>query len=170
MECKIANDFMNLHMDGALNEADSAALQAHLEVCENCVADFAAYSEILEGFGDLEIIEAPEGFADAVMARVSELDIYSPKAAPAKKARFIDNLVFALLPITAVAISVMAILLVYRYEAHEALLANGWYAAAGIFETAAFAAVDFISGVMYNISLYLNWLTQYVTRHSWLLL
>jgi len=41
----------------------------------------------------LEIVEAPEGFAEAVMAKVAALDLYTPKVARSKE-KLIDGLIF----------------------------------------------------------------------------
>ncbi|MCL2169853.1 MAG: hypothetical protein FWB74_07505, partial [Defluviitaleaceae bacterium] len=71
-----------------------------LDDCADCAEDFEAYSTMMQGFTamEMEIVEAPEGFAPAVMAKVAALDLYAPKKS--KKAKVLDSLIllpFALL-------------------------------------------------------------------------
>lgn len=66
-------------VDGELNDTERAEVLAHLETCEPCREFFAELTAMHDALGELEEYDAPEGFADGVMARVHE--------APAPKKR-----------------------------------------------------------------------------------
>ena len=66
-------------IDGELNDTERAEVLAHLETCEPCREFFTELSAMHAAFGELEEFDAPEGFADGVMARLHE--------APAAKKR-----------------------------------------------------------------------------------
>lgn len=66
-------------VDGELNDTERAEVLAHLETCESCREFFAELTAMHDALGELEEYDAPEGFADGVMARVHE--------APAPKKR-----------------------------------------------------------------------------------
>ena len=66
-------------VDGELSDAERAEVLAHLETCEGCREYLAELTAMHAAFGELEEYDAPEGFADGVMARVHE--------APAPKKR-----------------------------------------------------------------------------------
>ena len=63
-------------VDGELNDTERAEVLVHLETCESCREFFAELTAMHAAFGELEEFDAPEGFADSVMARLHE----APKA------------------------------------------------------------------------------------------
>jgi len=82
------------YMDGILKPAEEADLKEHMESCAECFEDFTAYSEILQGFNNMEIVEAPADFAPAVMAKIATLNLYAPKKGSIKE-RLVDVSIFA---------------------------------------------------------------------------
>ena len=58
--------------DGELNDAERAEVLAHLEACEPCREFLAELTAMHAAFEDMEEFDAPEGFADSVMARLHE--------------------------------------------------------------------------------------------------
>ena len=66
-------------VDGELSDAERAEVLAHLETCEGCRAYLAELSAMHATLGEMEEYDAPEGFADGVMARLHET------AAPKKR-------------------------------------------------------------------------------------
>ena len=80
MECSKANELMMKYMDGTLAEADAERLRRHVAQCEGCKADFLVYDEIVSEFSAMDETPAPEGFVDAVMAKVDALESASVKA------------------------------------------------------------------------------------------
>ena len=65
-------------MDGELNDTEREEVLAHLETCEPCREFFAELTAMHAALGELEEFDAPEGFADGVMARLHE----TPKKRP----------------------------------------------------------------------------------------
>ena len=59
-------------MDGELNDSEKTEVLAHLETCEGCREYLAELTAMHDALGELEEFDAPEGFADGVMARVHE--------------------------------------------------------------------------------------------------
>ena len=58
--------------DGELSDAERAEVLAHLETCEPCRDYLAELAAMHAAFEDMEEYDAPEGFADSVMARLHE--------------------------------------------------------------------------------------------------
>ena len=96
MVCEKSNDLMMRYMDGLLDAFDEMNLNKHIETCEACREDFAVYKDMLEGFNfnTMEITEAPEGFADAVLAQLEGVNIYFPEKVR-NKGKIFDNILFA---------------------------------------------------------------------------
>lgn len=67
-------------VDGELTEPEKTMLLDHVEVCEDCRARLAELMVMHAAFEDLEEYDAPEHFAEGVMARLHE------EAAPKKTA------------------------------------------------------------------------------------
>ena len=69
---------LSAFVDGELNEAERDKVLVHLEACEGCRDYLAELAAMHAAFEDMEEYDAPEGFADGVMARLHE-------AAPKKR-------------------------------------------------------------------------------------
>ena len=59
-------------LDGELTDAERDGVLAHLETCEACRTYFAELNALRDALGGMEEIDAPEGFAAGVMARLHE--------------------------------------------------------------------------------------------------
>lgn len=71
--CAKNQGFMMRYMDSAITDREMASLKAHMELCESCREDFAAYERMLAEFAGMELSEAPAGFELAVMAKIGLL-------------------------------------------------------------------------------------------------
>jgi len=91
--CEKYGEWMMKYMDGLLDDFEQMNLDKHIEACEACREDFAIYQEMLTEFNTEEIIEAPEGFAAAVMEKVEDINIYFPKKVR-DKGKMLDNVIF----------------------------------------------------------------------------
>jgi predicted anti-sigma-YlaC factor YlaD len=80
MDCNKAEEYFMKYMDGTLSEREAAALNAHLAECEACREDFKLYDVILADFADEALLAAPEGFEEAVMAKIDALTDVEHKA------------------------------------------------------------------------------------------
>ncbi|MCL2855778.1 MAG: zf-HC2 domain-containing protein [Defluviitaleaceae bacterium] len=144
-------DLMMKYMDGGLDDFEKMNLEKHMEVCEVCAEDFAAYSQILQGFGEMELTEAPEGFAEGVMAKVTELDLYAPaKAKESRKSKVIDGLIFTGFGLVAAVVFGGGALALFGGEI------LGWVYGAGLYGIASFLApvAEACATVVGNIN---NW-------------
>lgn len=65
-------ELLSAFLDGELSEAERADVLAHLGTCEACRTYFAELTAMHDAFGDMEDIDAPEGFAEGVLARLHE--------------------------------------------------------------------------------------------------
>ena len=63
---------LSAFLDGELTDAERDGVLAHLETCEACRTYLAELTALHDAFGDLEDIDAPEGFAEGVLARLHE--------------------------------------------------------------------------------------------------
>ena len=69
-ECHRMRKLFSEYLDGELDDAQRAALEAHLRSCGPCREDLALWRRTVAGVADLPAWKAPEGFAENVMARV----------------------------------------------------------------------------------------------------
>ena len=74
MNCRDAEKYMMKYMDGEMSLAEAAELQVHVSECPICACAFQIYDHMLEEFESYALMEAPEGFEGAVMARVTQLE------------------------------------------------------------------------------------------------
>lgn len=66
---------MMKYMDSCISEEEADELRKHVSECEICKEDFLIYDEILEEFSNMDnIIQAPEGFEQQVMAKIEALE------------------------------------------------------------------------------------------------
>ncbi|MDR2167959.1 MAG: hypothetical protein LBE35_08960 [Clostridiales bacterium] len=123
--CNKYGEFMMKYMDKELSLCDfeEMNLKKHMEVCADCREDFAAYSEILQGFDDMEIVEAPADFAPAIMAKVAALNLYNSP----KKGRILDGLIFGAWAILALGLFGGAALALFGAEILTWLQGAGLY-------------------------------------------
>jgi len=145
MECSKANELMMKYMDGALSEADAERLHKHIAQCDMCKADFMIYDEIVSEFSTLDEAPAPDGFVDAVMAKIGALETESASAKASVKA---DNILVTVWGIFTVLLGLGFVLALNR-DAVSTFLASQ-PALAGYMETLAPLGVmvgDFAAGI-----------------------
>ena len=87
MECKFADELMMKYMDGMITEKEANHLHDHLSQCDACTESFKVYDDILADFAEAPLYEAPDGFEEAVMAKVAACEVPYQK-----RAQGIDNL------------------------------------------------------------------------------
>lgn len=73
MNCGDAEKYIMKYMDGEMTTAEAELLQMHLSGCPVCTAAFQIYDHMLTEFDDFVLVEAPEGFESAVMAKITQL-------------------------------------------------------------------------------------------------
>ena len=93
MNCEQMLELLSARLDGELNQAEEQAVQAHLEQCPECRALWEQLSALQFSLEDLEILPAPEEFAQGVMARVRQ-ESRRPKVVPLWKHRQVRALVY----------------------------------------------------------------------------
>ena len=72
MDCVQAEVAMMQHVEKTITAEMAKKLAEHILTCETCHEYFFAFDEMMEAVGDdFEVVEAPDGFVDSVMARVS---------------------------------------------------------------------------------------------------
>jgi len=72
MTCDKAQNAVMLYHEKRLRPIKAMALHRHIRKCEDCRQFFLAFT-------DCELVEAPEGFTEAVMAKVMALPAHTPK-------------------------------------------------------------------------------------------
>ena len=145
MECSKANELMMKYMDGAISTQEAERLHKHIEQCEDCKADFLIYDEIVTGFSTLDETPAPDGFTEAVMAKIESLETESASAKASVKA---DNILVTVWGIFSVLFGLGFALAMNREAISEFLSSRP--ALAGYMETLAPIGVmagDFASGI-----------------------
>ena len=80
MSCDRYLELFALRLDGPLAEEEEQELEEHLRRCPDCRAAGAQLAALRAGFGELEDIPAPEGFAQGVMERIRAEE--RPKVTP----------------------------------------------------------------------------------------
>ncbi len=84
MSCDKYYVHMMHYMDGAITTEEERLLREHIKTCSACKEDFEIYEEMLKGFSETEIINAPDGFEEAVMSKIQSLEhTYEPMPAAA---------------------------------------------------------------------------------------
>lgn len=71
MNCENALELMNRELDGALTEAESAALQAHLDACPDCRETWRQLHELDALLQESEL-EPPAALHDGVMRAIRQ--------------------------------------------------------------------------------------------------
>jgi len=125
MACNRYGDLMMKYMDGGLSATEKTSLHEHMEACEACAEDFAAYGEILEGFEAMELVEAPPELTTQVMERVAALNLYAPKkSAKTSLKEKVTLVAFALFGFAAV---FMVALSLFGTQIVSLLYGLGWF-------------------------------------------
>ncbi|MDR1541352.1 MAG: zf-HC2 domain-containing protein [Clostridiales bacterium] len=75
MECDAAGEYMMKYMDGILSDHEAELLNRHIGQCSRCKEDFLIYDGIMADFSKMEIVEAPDGFEELVMAKIRTLPV-----------------------------------------------------------------------------------------------
>lgn len=70
MDCERCTQLLSARLDEPLSREEEEWLQTHLAACPECRALAEELEELKAGFGELEEISAPEGFAQGVMDRI----------------------------------------------------------------------------------------------------
>jgi len=169
MVCEKSNDLMMRYMDGLLDHFDEMNLGKHIETCDACREDFAMYTEILQGIGEkMEVVEAPEGFAEAVMAQIDDIKIYFP-AKTRNKGKIIDNIIFVTWGAVAFTFVSGLLLFLLHDQIFAWLDANGFVAvSSALYPFAAWTAGFGAATVAYVTNTF-EWLTTAMTTY-WLAL
>ena len=81
MNCEEASLLISARLDGQLTAEEEQRLQAHLDGCADCRALAADLENIRADWTDLDDLEAPEGFTQAVMEKIEAMDS-KPKVVP----------------------------------------------------------------------------------------
>ena len=126
MVCEKSAQLMMLYMDGLLDDFEEMNLTKHMESCSACREDFAAYKEMLEGFSQnkLEIIEAPEGFATAVMEKIEGINLYFPEKVRSH-GKIFDDILFGIWGSLALLLVAGTTLFLYQEQILYWLAENG---------------------------------------------
>ncbi|MCL2415268.1 MAG: zf-HC2 domain-containing protein [Defluviitaleaceae bacterium] len=169
-DCMIINNLMTKYMDtnGTLSKEEREQLDIHLYDCADCAEEFAAYGEVLQGFGELDIeimdFDIPKDFEQIVMAQINELNIYKKNDEIPKTTKIIDNILFVAFGFVALLFSVATPLTIYRHEVDAVLLNNGYDALAAFISPITFGIADFAENVLGSLSVALTWITQTITE------
>jgi anti-sigma factor RsiW len=88
MRCVRVDSLIDVYVDGRLTPRDAAKLEAHLLSCARCSRRAEAARALAKSLALEPKAKAPEGFLDAVMARVYREALWSPSGAetPARSA------------------------------------------------------------------------------------
>lgn len=86
MDCDKAGDAMMQYVEKTIKPMVAIRLARHVHKCESCREYFLALDETAEAFAEpcaeaelaTERVSAPEGFTEAVMARIRKLPVYAP--------------------------------------------------------------------------------------------
>ncbi len=73
MDCNKAETLLMRYMDNIITKAEAEELREHTNLCSACRQDFEAYALMVNGFKEMEIIEAPVNFEDCVMEKIRKL-------------------------------------------------------------------------------------------------
>jgi len=144
--CSKYGDYMMKYMDGTLSEAEEARLKKHMDSCAACAEDFAAYSEILQGFDSVELVETPADFAPAVMAQISSLNLYAPKQL--RQLKMLDKLIFIPFALLFATLSASIGLAFFGIPLVSWLYESGFYGTVSVVAPAVDAVHDTINAVI----------------------
>jgi len=171
MACEKSGELMMKYMDGLLDDFENMNLEKHIQCCETCREDFAVYKEMLEGFNhnNMEIIEAPEGFVEAVMVAVDGINLYFPKKVR-DKGKILDSLIFAAWGLLVGILVAGIMLFLYQEQIFAWLHANGLSALAqGIYPFAIFTT-NFADTLGYYTSNASHWISINVGNYAFVFL
>lgn len=142
MTCDRYWELISAQLDGGLAPEEAEELEAHLAACPACRAEQSRLAAIQIAFGDLEEVEAPEGFAQGVMERIRAEE---KKVIPLfRRPQF-----RALAGLAACAVLVVGLYGASRQQGHEDIMVQGFSrsALAGDLDAAAGADEQLLDGV-----------------------
>ncbi|MBW1916369.1 MAG: zf-HC2 domain-containing protein [Deltaproteobacteria bacterium] len=97
MECRQAREFLSEFIDKVLNERDTALLQEHLRICQDCRKELESLTGLIQELKSLETIKAPKGFVDRVNRHLDLITIPSRIRIPGEITGLAVTVVLALL-------------------------------------------------------------------------
>jgi predicted anti-sigma-YlaC factor YlaD len=84
MRCEVARERLREHLDGQLSPTEAGAVQAHLDACAACRAEWALLRQVDAALATLPVLDEPVDFTARVMARVREAAVSrAPVSLPA---------------------------------------------------------------------------------------
>lgn len=99
-ECRRANTWLQLYIDGRLDPRQLPALEAHLDNCADCQAALGAYELVAQSAGLPEGAPDPVQLTAAIMARIADYEAQKQQQLAAQRQfalRWADALLAALL-------------------------------------------------------------------------
>jgi len=161
MVCERANELMMRYMDGLLDDFDKMNLEKHIEDCETCAEDFELYKEMLKSFNldNIDIVEAPEDFADNVMSQINELNLYFPEKLRSR-GQIIDGIIFGIWGLLAFGAVSGISMFIFKDQLFEWLMANNLNAVADILYPFAAFTADFGNTLGSHIINAMSWIAD----------
>jgi anti-sigma factor RsiW len=97
ISCRRATLWLQLYTDGRLDASHLPALEAHLQACAACRADFAALDLIVQVAAERVVAPTPPGLAQLIMARIAAFEARRRSTSRPFGLRWGDALLAALL-------------------------------------------------------------------------
>lgn len=108
MRCAEADLLMMKYMDGEITSQEAEKLNEHILTCKKCEEAFFIYDGMVAEMSSMPQFDAPEGFENAVMAKISALPATQSIYSVRDKAKILIAGTFAML------LSIGALLIAYR--------------------------------------------------------
>ena len=166
LDCDRSNDLIMKYMDGCLSAKEAIVLKQHIDVCSSCAEDFKIYSEMLSGFGELTIVNAPDDFEVCVMNKIQNLEENERKVTIVKG----DNIVIVAFGVISAIFGLAFIAYLNNVALMEFLSANGYDGYVNAIMPLTGLVNELIENIVYVSSSAVNWFLISLDKYKFILL
>lgn len=91
MNCQRVDNLMSAYIDGELTGAEMLAIRRHLHDCQDCAEEYESMRVVKQAVGRLRNVAPRQDFAQAILARVEEIQVPTHQRMLDALTRFVNS-------------------------------------------------------------------------------